>query len=41
MLAALIIGAFILGIFIYEVGRTWWLQNAWKRRWRDRDADER
>jgi hypothetical protein len=40
MLAALIIGAFILGVIGFEVARTWWRQNAWRRRWRDRDADD-
>jgi hypothetical protein len=40
MLAALIIGAFILGVIAFDLVRTWWRQNAWRRRWRDRDADD-
>jgi hypothetical protein len=37
MLAALIIGTFILALVAFEIIRVWWRQNAWRRQWRDRD----
>ena len=41
MLAALIIGTFLVGLFAFEIIRMWWRQNAWRRQWRDRnDADD-
>ncbi len=40
MLAALIIGSFLVALFAFELGRMWWRQNAWRRRWRNRDADD-
>jgi hypothetical protein len=40
MSAAIIIIAFIIGVFAWELGRMWWQQNAWKRRWRNRDPDD-
>jgi hypothetical protein len=41
MLAALIIGSFLVGLFAFEIGRMWWRQNAWRRQWRNRsDADD-
>jgi len=38
--AALVIGTFIVGVFVVEFARMWWRQNAWRRHWRDRDRDE-
>jgi hypothetical protein len=35
-----VIGAFIVGVFVFEMGRSWWHQNAWRRRWRDRDRED-
>ena len=35
MVAAIVIALFIAGVFVFELGRMWWNQNAWKRRWRD------
>jgi len=41
MLAAVIIGTFLVGLFAFEIGRMWWRQNAWRRQWRNRgDADD-
>jgi hypothetical protein len=41
MLAALIIGSFLVALFAFEIGRMWWRQNAWRRQWRNRgDADD-
>ena len=40
MLAAIVIVVFILGLFAFELGRMWWVQNAWRRRWRDNDERE-
>jgi hypothetical protein len=37
MLAALVIALFILGVIGFELGRQWWRENAWRRRWRDKD----
>jgi hypothetical protein len=38
--AAVIIGGFIVGVFVFEMGRSWWHQNAWRRRWRNRDRND-
>ena len=35
-----VILAFIAAVFTFEMGRSWWNQNAWRRRWRDRDEEE-
>jgi hypothetical protein len=41
MLAAFIIGTFIVGLVASELIRMWWRQNAWRRQWRDRrDVDD-
>jgi len=40
MVAALIIGTFLVGLFAFEIIRMWWRQNAWRRRWRNRGADD-
>jgi hypothetical protein len=37
--SALIIGAFIVGIFVVDLVVRWWRENAWRRRWRERDDD--
>jgi hypothetical protein len=29
----------IVVIFVIDLGRRWWRENEWKRRWRDRDND--
>jgi len=38
--AAIVIGTFIIGVFVWEFGRMWWIQNAWRRRWRNPDKDD-
>jgi hypothetical protein len=38
--AALVIGTFIIGVFVVEFVRLWWRQNAWRRHWRDRDEED-
>jgi hypothetical protein len=41
MLAVLIIGSFLVGLFAFEIGRMGWGQNAWRRQWRNLgDADD-
>jgi hypothetical protein len=40
MLAAVIVGAFIVAVFTFEIGRMWWRQNAWRRRWRNKESDD-
>jgi hypothetical protein len=30
----------IIVIFAVDLGRRWWRENEWKRRWRDRDDDD-
>jgi hypothetical protein len=30
----------VLGIFVFDIGRRWWRENEWQRRWRERDRDE-
>jgi hypothetical protein len=38
--AGILIGTFIVGVFIWEFVRMWWVQTAWRRRWRNpRDDD--
>jgi hypothetical protein len=39
MLAGIFIGVMILGIFAVQLLSLWWKQNAWRRRWRQRDSD--
>ena len=29
----------IVGIFVVDLGRRWWRENEWQRRWRERDDD--
>jgi hypothetical protein len=29
----------IIGIFVFDLGRRWWRENEWQRRWRQRDED--
>jgi hypothetical protein len=31
--------AMIVVIFAVELGRQWWRENEWKRRWRNRDEE--
>jgi hypothetical protein len=31
--------ALVVVIFAVDLGRRWWRENEWKRRWRDRDKD--
>lgn len=40
MFAALVIGTFLVALFAFEIGRMWWRQNAWRRRWRDQDEND-
>jgi hypothetical protein len=40
VLTYVVIGTFIVGVFVFEMGRMWWRQNAWRRRWRDRDDED-
>jgi hypothetical protein len=34
-----LIAAMIVVIFVIDLGRRWWREYDWKRRWRDRDND--
>jgi hypothetical protein len=38
--SALFIVVLIAAIFAVDIGRRWWRENEWRRRWRDRDADD-
>jgi len=29
----------LVGIFVVDLGRRWWRENEWRRRWRERDED--
>jgi len=29
----------IVGIFAFDLGKRWWRENEWQRRWRERDDD--
>jgi hypothetical protein len=29
----------VLGIFVFDIGRRWWRENEWQRRWRERDEE--
>jgi hypothetical protein len=29
----------VVGIFVFDLGRRWWRENEWQRRWRERDED--
>ena len=40
MAADIFIGALIVGIFAFQMLSLWWRQNAWRRRWRNRDTDD-
>jgi hypothetical protein len=39
VVSALFIAALIVGIFVLDIGRRWWRENEWRRRWRDRSDD--
>jgi hypothetical protein len=30
----------IVAVFAADIGRRWWTENEWRRRWRHRDDDE-
>jgi hypothetical protein len=38
--STLFIGLLIVGIFAFDLGRRWWRENEWKRRWREKEKDE-
>jgi hypothetical protein len=40
VLAAIFIVLLIAGIFAFDIGRRWWRQNEWKRRWRNPPSDD-
>jgi hypothetical protein len=31
--------ALLVGIFVFDLGRRWWRENEWQRRWHERDDD--
>jgi len=39
VLSALFIATVIVVIFAVDIGRRWWRENEWRRRWRDRGED--
>ena len=39
MNAGLFILIVVVAVFVYDMGRRWWQQNEWKRRWSRRDTD--
>jgi hypothetical protein len=38
--AGLVIAIIVIGVFAFELGRQWWRENEWRRRWRNRDDDD-
>jgi len=40
VLSILIIVVFIVAIFAFDIGRRWWRENEWKRRWRQKDDED-
>jgi hypothetical protein len=30
----------LIAVFAYDIGRRWWQENAWRRRWKGRRRDE-
>jgi hypothetical protein len=39
VLSVLFIVGLIVVIFAVDIGARWWRENAWRRRWRQRDED--
>jgi hypothetical protein len=37
--AGIFIGVLIVAIFTGQLASLWWRQNAWRRRWRNKDGD--
>jgi hypothetical protein len=37
--AAVFIVIVLVGIFVFDIGKRWWRENEWQRRWRERDED--
>jgi hypothetical protein len=33
------IGIVIVAIFAFDLGKRWWRENEWKRRWKERDEE--
>jgi hypothetical protein len=29
----------VVGIFVFDLGRRWWRENEWQRRWKQRKDD--
>jgi hypothetical protein len=29
----------VVGIFVFDLGKRWWRENEWQRRWKERDDD--
>jgi hypothetical protein len=38
--ATVFIAVLLVGIFAVDLGRRWWRENEWQRRWRRRDEDD-
>ena len=30
----------VIGVFAIDIGKRWWQENEWRRRWRRRDATD-
>ena len=37
--ATVFIVVLLVAIFAVDLGRRWWRENEWQRRWRERDED--
>jgi hypothetical protein len=37
--ATVFIVILIVGIFVFDLARRWWLENEWQRRWKERDDE--
>ena len=40
MTSTVFIVLMIFGIFAVDLVRRWWKENAWKRRWKEKDGDD-
>jgi hypothetical protein len=34
------IAILVVAIFVFDIGKRWWNENEWRRRWRRRESDE-
>jgi len=37
--AIVFVSLLVIGIFAVDIGKRWWRENEWQRRWRERDDE--